>query len=517
MSKVVTNSDSGTFSNEVQASQRNLVILDGKDKLQIKWDQDAKVTPTGSLVFFTQYLQVSGLWDQFCAEGSPLVYKSNNAPKVRDVWGTLLLSILNGQTRYAHINGLRSDRVGTELLGMEKVVSEDCIRRAFLKGEEQQWDQWLIKQERTVYEPLLTEKYILDIDNTVKQLYGHQEGAEISYNPKKPGRPSHNYHTYFIGALRIVLGVEVLPGKQHSGSHSMPGLWKMIDSLPATCRPWLLRGDISYGTERVMIESEKRYQSYLFKLKQTKKVKTRIRALEKQGAQWSNTGDGWEVAQSHLQLSGWTLPRRCIILRRRSKQEQQEHPLAYPSEFTFMEELKSGSNYEYIVLVTNTDLPLSSYGQLYRDRADCENVFDEIKNQWGWCGYVTSDLKRCRIMARLIALIYNWWNIFTRLATPEKHMEAATSRPLLLQAVGRLVTTGRKRILRLTFTHSFSGQIQTILTLIGEFLNKLSRSAEQLSASQRWTVILSAAFVKWLKGKILSPVSDGNQILLPIY
>ena len=38
--------------------------------------------------------------------------------------------------------------------------------------------------------------WILDTDTTVKLLYGHQDGAEISYNPRKPGRPSHVLHTY---------------------------------------------------------------------------------------------------------------------------------------------------------------------------------------------------------------------------------------------------------------------------------------------------------------------------------
>ncbi len=56
-----------------------------------------------------------------------------------------------------------------------------------------------------------------------------------------------------------------------------------------------------------------------------------------------------------------------------------------------------------------------SIAQLYRDRADSENGFDELKNQWGWGGYVTQDLKRCRFMAKIVALIYNWWNIFARL------------------------------------------------------------------------------------------------------
>ena len=46
--------------------------------------------------------------------------------------------------------------------------------------------------------PLLDAPWILDIDTTVKPLYGKQEGAVVSYNPRKPGRPSHSYHTYLM-------------------------------------------------------------------------------------------------------------------------------------------------------------------------------------------------------------------------------------------------------------------------------------------------------------------------------
>jgi len=35
---------------------------------------------------------------------------------------------------------------------------------------------------------------VLDVDTTIKPLYGEQEGAELGYNPHKPGRPSHCYH-----------------------------------------------------------------------------------------------------------------------------------------------------------------------------------------------------------------------------------------------------------------------------------------------------------------------------------
>ena len=67
--------------------------------------------------------------------------------------------------------------------------------------------------------------------------------------------------------------------------------------------------------------------------------------------------------------------------------------------------------YEYSVLVTSLDEEPEAFGQLYRDRGDRENIFDEMKNQCGWGGFTTHDLARCRLAARLLALFYDWWNI----------------------------------------------------------------------------------------------------------
>ena len=56
--------------------------------------------------------------------------------------------------------------------------------------------------------------------------------------------------------------------------------------------------------------------------------------------------------------------------------------------------------WEYAVLVTNVAYPLESIAQLYRDRADAENAFDELKNQWGLGGFTPQDIKRCQTVAR---------------------------------------------------------------------------------------------------------------------
>ena len=55
--------------------------------------------------------------------------------------------------------------------------------------------------------------------------------------------------------------------------------------------------------------------------------------------------------------------------------------------------------WEYAALVTSLDSEILTLGQLYRDRADCEYAFDELKNHWGWGRFTTQDLKRCRLLA----------------------------------------------------------------------------------------------------------------------
>ena len=115
-----------------QAEVGKLLIGNGDERYEVEWDNEAKVTPMGSLVFFAQYLQTGGLLDRLC-KGSPLAYSSPNAPKERDVFGTILLSVLNGQTRYAHINALRGELTARTCstrsrINLERAVQSRCAR-----------------------------------------------------------------------------------------------------------------------------------------------------------------------------------------------------------------------------------------------------------------------------------------------------------------------------------------------------------------------------------------------------
>src|SRR6516164_1473458 len=398
--------------------------------IHVEWDNSAPLTPLGQLPFFIEFLKLGSLFENWVAD-CPLEYASPNAPAKRDLLGTVMLSVLAGHWRYAHITALRCDPVNPPLLGMEKLVSEDAVRRGLDKIEESKGLAWLQQHLDYTTHPLMSEPWILDIDTTVKLLYGHQEGAVVSYNPTKPGRPSHSYHCYMMANLRLVLAAEVVPGNQHTSKHSSPRLWELLDSLPAAHRPYLIRGDIGFGNEPVMREAERRRQPYLFKLRLTKNVKRAVeRAMRDEG--WQDAGARWQGKDGRLRLEGWSRERRIVIMRRRTKR-----PSA-PSKSDDDGQLRLGfvdiddgrEVFEYAVLVTSLDSEILSLGQLYRDRADCENSFDELKNQWGWGGFTTRDLKRCRLMAGCVALVFNWWNLFVRLADPAHHREAIQSPPV---------------------------------------------------------------------------------------
>ena len=94
--------------------------------VHVEWDTGAALTPLGQLPFFIDFLKAAGLFDAFVAD-CPLRYTSPNAPKKRDVLRTTMLSMLSGHKRYAHIAGLRCDSVLPELLGMNKIISEDAV------------------------------------------------------------------------------------------------------------------------------------------------------------------------------------------------------------------------------------------------------------------------------------------------------------------------------------------------------------------------------------------------------
>ena len=485
-------------------------------RFHVRWDEGGSATALGQLPFFAEFLEVSGLFARWL-DGCPMAYTSPNAPDIVDVLGTWLLSILDGQRRYAHVAGLRGDEVAPQILGMNKIVSDESLRRALAHlapnqpkhaSEEERAARaaqlaksaaWMDAALNESTREALRTPWILDADTTVKLLYGHQAGAEIGYNPTKPGRPSHTLHTYWIGNLRMVLDVEVQGGKASAAKHSLPRLRLLIERLSPEERPALARGDNAFGNEGVMGEMEEIGQRYLYKLRQTAGVKRLIERQWQQG-DWQAVGQGFDAVEGELRLAGWSRARRVVVLRRRVKDslaaetgsEGQQQALH------FIDSSDKVKLWEYAVLVTNADYALEAFGQLYRDRADCENGFDELKNQWGWGGYTTQDMERCNLSARAVALIYNWWSWYVRLAHPKARLEAITSRPMLLGGIARLTQHAGQSRLLITLSHAAGDQIKAMIANIRKGIDHVLANAPQLPKVERWR-----ALIRYIVGKII--------------
>ena len=111
-------------------------------RMHVRWDQGAAATPHGQLVFFVEFLGATSVFERWVWQ-CPLAYRSGNAPDKRDVLGTLMLGLLAGHRRYVHITELRGDAVAAQALGMNKVVSEDALRRALERIDGTASSAWL--------------------------------------------------------------------------------------------------------------------------------------------------------------------------------------------------------------------------------------------------------------------------------------------------------------------------------------------------------------------------------------
>jgi hypothetical protein len=112
-----------------RASEEAMVVDTMGGRMHVRWDETAQATPHGQIVFFAEFLATAGVFDRWVQE-CPLHYSSPNASRPRDVLGTLMLGILAGAKRYAHIAGVRGDSVAAKALGLNGLVSEDSVRRA---------------------------------------------------------------------------------------------------------------------------------------------------------------------------------------------------------------------------------------------------------------------------------------------------------------------------------------------------------------------------------------------------
>ena len=173
----------------------------------------------------------------------------------------------------------------------------------------------------------------------------------------------------------------------------------------------------------------------------------------------------------------------------------------------------NADGYEWYALVTDLDMDARDVLPLYRERGDCENIFDEMKNQWGWSGFTAHSPGQAALFAGMSVIAANLWNVFTRLGDDGMRHEAATSRPLLQSCVARLSRHARQGIV--TIYTATSEKARETYRAISAFLSKVA-SASQLSLEERRQRIIAHAFREYGQIRRLFPPIIGGQMTLPL-
>lgn len=410
------------------------------------------LTPFGGLVPWAAYTKHIGIIEQL-AKACPVKRTSPNAAPVYDVIQSFMLTALTDGRRFSHIERLREDPTIPQLFGMESVVGDDTVRRFFKSVDPVLGAEWIARSAKPLW-GALPDPIILDWDSTVQPKYGHQEGAEIGYNPGKPGRRS------FHPLLGVVAGTRLCPVYRfRSGDTVTATQWheamRDAERWLGDRRVWLNRGDLGLGHDAVMAwhEEAPARPKFLFKLKLTSLVRAALHAVPEVDWQGPSVLGAWQVAEGKLQLTGWKAARRVIF----SRQLQGLVPSEKSGQFWDL------NKHEFAVYVTN--LPDSHNPWLiqtmYRDRADTENVFDELKNQWGFSGFTAKARATTELAARLLLVVYNLWVLFVRFIVPQQHTEAKRGRRWFLLIAARLVQSGRQKEVQISIRGGWAQQMRT--------------------------------------------------------
>lgn len=410
------------------------------------------LTPFGGLVPWAAFQKRSGLLEALAAT-CPVKRTSPNAAPVFDVLTSFGLTVLCDGRRFAHVQRLREDPTLNELFGLQGVVSDDTLRRFMASVPEAEGAAWVAAAAQRLW-GALPDKLILDWDSTVQTKYGHQEGAAVGYNPQRRGRKS------FHPLLAVAAGTRLCPYYRfRSGDTVTASQWEgameECQEWLGRARGWLNRGDLGLGHERICAwhEASAARPYYLFRLKLTANVKRAIAAVPESSWQGPARLGVLQVAEINLRLPDWSCARRVVVGRRCLGQISKEVA------GTFWDQ----AEHEFEAYVTSLPLAQANAWQvieLYRQRADAENVFDELKHQWSLEGFCCHKRNATALAARLGLLIYNLWHLFLRLLEPGRHVESAGGRRWFLLIAARLVQSGRQKTLQVSVSGKWWDQLR---------------------------------------------------------
>lgn len=272
---------------------------------------------------------------------------------------------------------------------------------------------------------------IVDVDSTVKTVYGSQQGAAKGFNSHKRGAKSYHPLLAFCFESKEILQGWLRCGNAYTSNGIVEFTKQLLAHLPKRTRI-LFRGDSGFFVGALLDLLDQGGHGYLIKVK----LKGLVGLLTKQHWEPVPGQSGWEQCTFFHKCTNWSTTRLFVAVRR-------EKP-ADPSKPATLFEIKE---YDYFCYVaSDNDDPWHVHKQ-YGQRATCETWIEEAKNQTALAHIKTDDFWANSVLFQAAILAYNtmrWMALLSGNALLRR-WEPGTTRTFLIRMAGKYTTGGRQQ------------------------------------------------------------------------
>ena len=160
---------------------------------------------------------------------------------------SLFATVLTGGRRFAHVERLREDEVVKRFIGAARLPSAMTLTRyfgGFVRSQVEQLSAVLAEHTRVRLARLPGD--VLDLDSTVFERYGRQQGRLKGHNPSKHGRPSHHPLLAMLARSKLVLHSWLRSGNSGSARGVSGFLAEALARLPEGFAVEGLRADSGF-------------------------------------------------------------------------------------------------------------------------------------------------------------------------------------------------------------------------------------------------------------------------------
>ena len=278
----------------------------------------------------------------------------------------------------------------------------------------------------------------IDIDSSVINVEGHQEGATKGYNPKKLGNRCYNIQFAFCDELKAYVTGFVRSGNAYTANGAAELIKEIVATLKTCDLEIFFRMDSGYFDEEIIETIESLGCKYLIK---AKAYATLVSQVTASSAVFHKGIDGRETAELLIKLDKWKKKRRFVVSRV-LKPEKERAQLS----------LLEGSEYNYFFFVTNTDLESEAVVLSYEKRGNAENYIKEAKYDMSVGHLLLKSFWANEAVFQMMMLSYNLFLLFKfdYLAVSEYRQQIKTFRLKYVFLAAKIIKTARSVIMKLS-------------------------------------------------------------------